>query len=493
MMKNKQKEYPSHITSKYDRFIWNKLGIDIYDRNERIYLATKSYKAFCLLYFPHYFYLKPAKFHNKLIKILENVSDEMLAIIGFRGSAKSTHASMAYPIWQAIKGEHHFIILINDTGTQRDINIENIKVEFEENILLRADFPYIRPKGTKLKWTKGELELSNKVYILGRSRGQKVRGIRYRQWRPSLIVGDDLEDLEWVRKKENRDKTERWLKSEVIPAVEETKAKMIIIGNLLHTDSLMSRLKKHKLMKVLEFPLIDPITKEVTWKAKYPNQEAIDKQKARIEKPSVWLREYLLKIVAEEGSVIEDSDITYYDYKETQSIIYGNAKNGGCGIDLAISEKDTADYTTMVSGIVVKEDGQDIIYVLPSPINKRLDLYRTIITAKEVKDTLPMGSKFFVEGVSYQQAAVKEMKRKGLPAIMMNPIHDKRARFETAAIHIKNGRVRFPKNGIDDLITQMLGFGIEDHDDLVDALVYLIFGLTNKKQGSVGIGKGDAL
>jgi phage terminase large subunit-like protein len=34
--------------------------------------------------------------------------------------------------------------------------------------------------------------------------------------------------------------------------------------------------------------------------------------------------------------------------------------------------------------------------------------------------------------------------------------------------------VKFPRKGAEQLITQLLGFGIEKHDDAVDALFYLI-------------------
>ena len=200
-----------------------------------------------------------------------------------------------------------------------------------------------------------------------------------------------------------------------------------------------------------------------------------------------------MKIVPEEGAVVDENDIHYYDYKELSDHIYSHAKNGGVGGDLAISEKDTADYTGLISGIVVKEEGRDVIYILPTMIHERLDLYKTIRGCQTIKDTMPNGTKFFIEDVAYQKAAIKEMKRKGIPAIGIRPITDKRARFETVAIHIKSGLVKFADKGLEDLIVEMLGFGIEDHDDLVDALVYLILGLTGKKQGSAGVGKGDAM
>ena len=52
-----------------------------------------------------------------------------------------------------------------------------------------------------------------------------------------------------------------------------------------------------------------------------------------------------------------------------------------------------------------------------------------------------------------------------------------RARLRVAARYIKNGTVKFPRHGCEQLITQLLGFGGEKHDDLVDALVWLILGV----------------
>jgi predicted phage terminase large subunit-like protein len=57
----------------------------------------------------------------------------------------------------------------------------------------------------------------------------------------------------------------------------------------------------------------------------------------------------------------------------------------------------------------------------------------------------------------------------------MHPIKDKRARLRVTARYIKTGVVKFPRKGAEQLITQLLGFGSEKHDDAVDALVYLIF------------------
>jgi predicted phage terminase large subunit-like protein len=88
-----------------------------------------------------------------------------------------------------------------------------------------------------------------------------------------------------------------------------------------------------------------------------------------------------------------------------------------------------------------------------------------------------MSSEFFVEAVAYQQVAIEEMERRAFSVEAMHPMKDKRARLRVAARYIKMGIVKFPRQGCELLLTQLLGFGGEKHDDAVDALVYLILGL----------------
>ena len=61
-----------------------------------------------------------------------------------------------------------------------------------------------------------------------------------------------------------------------------------------------------------------------------------------------WQREMLLKIVAEEDQVIKPKDIPYYNERPQNAV----ASIKGHGIDLAISQKENADYTTNVTGEV---------------------------------------------------------------------------------------------------------------------------------------------
>lgn len=448
--------------------------------------------GWCMVYLRHYFTVPPADFHHVLTMLLESDApeDELIEIIGFRGSAKSTFSVLALPLYLALEAKQHFIVVAGDTTTQTKLNIENIRYELENNEYILKDYGI--SFDASRNWSSDKLLLTAGTLIMGRSRGQKMRGIRHRQYRPQVVIVDDPEDLEWTKEKKNRDKTERWFNGEVIPAQQEDKSKLILIGNLLHKDALMERVKKSKkpngkrLFKVLEFPLIDPKTKRVTWVGKYPTKQAVDKQKAKVRSRVTWAREYLLKIVSEEDQVIKEGDISYYDpallsKRDYEGKLMHKPLDAGVGVDLAISEKQTADCTAMVSGYKVKLDDKNRILILPHPVNKRIGYDATQKEALRVNAKMPYGTKWYVEDTQYQRAAVTGLKKKGLSTYPMRPISDKKARLETVSPFIIDGTVQFPQYGCEDLLTQLLGFGSEEHDDLVDALVYLIMGMVKKR------------
>jgi len=147
-------------------------------------------------------------------------------------------------------------------------------------------------------------------------------------------------------------------------------------------------------------------------------------------------------------------------------------------VDLAISTEESADYTCDVQGNVHYDElEKPKIYIQKSPLCAHLDFYNTM----EYFKGKPRGSHlFFVEDVAYQKAAIQEMERNMMAVHPMRPIADKRSRLRVAARYIKNGTVLFPRTGCEKLIQQLLNFGNEEHDDLVDALVILILGLVEQ-------------
>lgn len=437
--------------------------------------VAKSLLGFMLCYLPHYLTLEPAIFHRELIETLQNPEKKFIAREGFRGSAKSSIAALAFVLWSALEEKEKFIIPVNETDDVAKLTIANIREELEHNPYIKADYgDQIVNKKNMTKFSETNILLANGCRIMARSRGQKIRGLRHKQFRPGLVICDDIEEVEKVDKKTYRDKTERWLTGTVIPAIEEFEGRLIVLGNKLHTDAIMERLKNHPIFDYKEYPLIDKDGK-CTWPAKYPTQESLKEQEMKVGRTS-WMREYLLKVVPTEGQVVTEEMIHYYDELPNQINV------AGTGVDLAISQKATADYTTMVSGVGTYIDGKPNVYILPKPVNERLTFNETIERMKLVRQGLNVygaGGTFYIEDVAYQKAAIQEAQRNMLAVVPMKAVADKRARFKTAAIYIENGTVKFPRKGCEELINQMLGFGIEEHDDLVDGLVHLILGLAN--------------
>ena len=110
---------------------------------------------------------------------------------------------------------------------------------------------------------------------------------------------------------------------------------------------------------------------------------------------------------------------------------------------------------------------------MPNPINKRMEFPEAIDTAVEVYNTYR--SILYVESVAYQSACSQQLREKGVQAVEVRPgCRDKATRLKLITARMANGQVVFPAEGCELLIEQLLGFGKEKHDDLVDAFVYLV-------------------
>jgi predicted phage terminase large subunit-like protein len=318
---------------------------------------------------------------------------------------------------------------------------------------------------------------------------QKIRGKKFKKARIDLIIADDLEDVKDADTKEKRDVTRKWFFSEVLPATKQgvlaDNVKVVLLGNLVHKDCLIKYLSRSKTVKVLEFWLYDK-DGNITWKGLYPNEEAVEKEKAKVLIAGeglgevIWAREYLGKEVDPEDMVIKLEDFKYYPDEWLQR----KAQRAGVGVDLAISKKQTADFTSMVKGIDVNNDeAQRRLLILPGCVEARLGFAETITKAVEINEEMPQGTKWYVENVMYQQSAVEIMEKNGLSVVPMKSTADKRSRVVSACFYVKNGRVLFPRTGAEKVISNLTGFGIDEHDDTADAFADLVLGMVKNGGG----------
>lgn len=212
------------------------------------------------------------------------------------------------------------------------------------------------------------------------------------------------------------------------------------------------------------------------WPGKFPNIKALDKERKKIGDEVSWQREYLLNIIPDDDQVIHSDWIQYYYEEQLPAVTQKAYRATYTGVDLAISVKDTADYTSMVSVRIYGRNEKLRVFIMSQPFNQRLTFPQQVEIMKVHKKTVLTKSsdKLLVESVGYQDALPQMLDSQGVQAESIKPHNDKRTRLALTSSMIRNGTILFPHTGCEDLLQQMLGFGVEKHDDLADAFSLLI-------------------
>lgn len=463
------------------------------DRDVRREVTTRDFEWFFPVYFHKRFEYETPPFHEEIFRILQDARIPLFVLTAFRGSAKSTIVTVAYTLW-AVFGiqQKKFVILVGQTEAKARQYLMNVRRQLEDNELLRDDLGPIDEE--RDQWGATALVIRKlDAKIMAVSVGQSIRGSLHNEHRPDLVILDDVEDTESVKTREGRDKLSDWFTAEVLP-VGSKRTRFVVVGNLLHEDSLMRRLQKHietnpTLGVYREYPIIDE-NRTPLWPSKYPTPESIEAERQKMMDPIAWAREFLLKIVPTGDQVVQREWIHYYENDDFPSYAFDKYSWTKVGIDLAISLKETADYTAMVTGSMFGRYGDAKLYVHPFPVNARMNFPTALDKAIEIaKTTIPgKGIEMLVEEVGYQTAFTEALRNKWVNAkgVKVGAI-DKRSRLSLVSHLIKNGVILFPKTGCELLINQIVGFGVEKHDDLMDAFVILAtYALDNLRPRTFG-------
>ena len=450
----------------------------IKDAKVRRSIAVESHLLFFSVYFAHYIEYGFADCHREMFALTEDATISTLVVTAAREIGKSTILNTSLAAWSILGRERKkFLVILGQTQVKARQHFLNFKKELEENELLKKDLgPFKEESG---EWGSALVLPYYNARIAFASTEQSIRGMRHKQYRPDLIIADDLEDNDSVKTLDRRNKTYDWLTKDVIPAGSRN-TRLIVIGTLLHEDSLMVRLKKEiqngKRNGVYrEYPLVCE-EGEILWPSKFPDEASIEQERLRVGDEKAWFQEYLLRIISDADRVIHPEWIHYYETlpKRTKENRYRYTR---IGIDLAISQKERSDCTAMVAASVFGYGKNMRAYILPNPINERLDFPSALERAKLLSSSFGEDgkkAKIFVENNQYQEAFPQMLREMRYPAEGVRSFGDKRTRLTIINPAVKCGQVLFPKNGAEVLIQQLIGFGVEAHDDLADAFSLII-------------------
>jgi predicted phage terminase large subunit-like protein len=205
-------------------------------QRERIGRARWDKLYFMQTYLPHYFYGEFGDFHDEWSE-LGDMKDAVVLRAAPREHAKSTFFTFGDPLHDICFELRRFIIIVSDTNNQATGFTLPMRLEMEDNPRIRHDFGDLRG-GT---WAKNDFTTASGVRVLARGRGEKVRGLKNRQYRPDKIIVDDFENDTNVRNPQLVKEGIDWLLKAVIGSAGSGFV-FIMVGNLFHPKSVLSQL-----------------------------------------------------------------------------------------------------------------------------------------------------------------------------------------------------------------------------------------------------------
>lgn len=440
----------------------------IKDRKLMTELAYRSFFYFILFYFGEHIKYPLAPFHYEMLKIGQEENIKRAVVMAFRNSGKSTILNTAYAIWCIVGApQKKHVVIASQTQQRAKDHLMNDRKEFENNQLLKEN---TGPFTQEDRWHSTALVIPKyEARITAISVEEGVRGLKEGHYRPQVIIADDIEDSNSVKNKEAREKSFTWFTGELLP-LGDIDTKVIVLGNYLHPESVCARLYdmiKSNQMEgtALKVPIIED-DGTITWPEKFKSMQMIEEFRKSIGNEVTWQRDFMLRAIADDMQIIDPRWIHRYDKLPDEEPLYTFT-----GIDLACKGDENSDFTAMVSIRVYQDDDWKLhYYVLPEVVNEKITIPEAI---KRLSITCrSLGSDIAVENTGLEIAMSQDPSLEDFKIeVFKLKGRDKRTRLSALSNLFYTGQILFPEKGSksDQLIEQILGFGKEKHDDLVDA------------------------
>ncbi len=442
------------------------------ERLARKEAAREDPFAFFTTYLPHYFPQDFAPFHHELVELLDRRPGEgevvvPVAVAAPREFAKTTLTSFGYVLHQICFGLRHFIIIGSDTEDLASDLTGYIYLELLYNERIRADFGDL----VRDNWAVDDFVTLNDVRLKARGRGQRLRGLKHKQWRPDLVVLDDLESDKQVKNPRLVRELLDWVQNAVYPGI-DAGGNLFWIGTILAKRSALNTVIEAREEQYQHWVrrIYRAITEtgESLWPARHPLDKLL--QQKKVMGSFAFNREKMNNPVDDEG-VFQEGWIRYYHPSE----LAGRVLLVAAALDPSLEVGSSADYKGVITvGLDAREM---VIYVLDAFI-RRASLEQTINAAfqrREEHGWLAFG----VETNLFQRLLIREFDREARERKTWLPIREienktaKETRIAALSAHVERGQIRFCRGQGDQdlLLEQLLYFPSKTvHDDGPDAL-----------------------
>lgn len=132
---------------------------------------------------------------------------EQLGRVLPRGTGKSAFGTLGPTIWSMAYKHKTYVLICSDIGSTAEKFIKDIKDNIIENKYIEDAFGKLLDDGNKdYKCNATQLEFTNRTFVEAISSTSPMRGRKYRNTRPDLIILDDYQSEDDCRTEEARDK-----------------------------------------------------------------------------------------------------------------------------------------------------------------------------------------------------------------------------------------------------------------------------------------------
>ena len=489
-------------------------------------LGAIDMEFFGRAYFPHYFSRPSPEFHRELdaiwqqgvlkgrypltpadTKAISRLPGVRRAVAAPRGHAKSTNLTFKGTMHSTLYGYKHYPIIISDSSEQAEGFLDNIRVEFEENTAILEDFGPLAGS----VWRSNVLVTKTNIKIEAIGSGKKIRGRKHRNWRPDLIILDDVENDENVRTPEQRSKLKNWFDKAVSKSGDDY-TDIVYIGTLLHYDSLLAKTltnpayRSIKYKAVIQFSQADDLWQR--WESIFTDLANDDREAdalaffqahkaAMLEGTQVLWEEklsyYDLMVMRvsegeasfnseEQNEPINPDDCLFmeewFEYYNEAEINFRDPVFDFFGfIDPSLGKTKRSDFSAIVT--LAKHRSSGYMYVVDADIERRHpDRIIADVLAKERWLRASFGHgyrKLGAETNQFQWFLKEELAKASAKAGLYLPIEevqqtsDKVMRIQTLQPDVKNKYIKFNRRH-KRLLEQLTQFPMGAHDDGPDAL-----------------------
>lgn len=415
-----------------------------------------------------------------------------VAIAAPRRHAKSTAVTLAYVLACVLFRNRSYVLVVSDTITQGAQFLADIKKELLDNDKIKELF---KIKGF-LKDTEEdvivECEDGHTFRISSKGSEQKMRGLKWNNKRPDLIVCDDMENDEIVMNPERRMKFKRWFYGALVPSL-AVNGVIRVVGTILHEDSMLNNLmpKEYHDKTVVE-PLKTWTTDKlqswksikyrahtddfdaILWPERYTEEWFRGEQADFLARglPDVYSQEYLNIPIDESVAYFKRHDFIGMTGEDKKSRMHYYI-----AADLAISQKETADYSVfLVAGV----DENKILHI-KNVIRDRFDgreIVDTILDLQKVYEPELFGIEEMQVSKAIGPFLREESIKKGIFPNVLQLKHggkDKIARSRSIQGRMRANAVKFDKaaHWYPMFEDELCKFPRGTRDDQVDAFAYI--------------------